>query len=171
MPIAHGFLGASIVAAIVPKPFKKRYYISVLIGAFLANLADFDFLFVFATHDKDWHRGFTHSIIFSLIVGLLFCFYFGRNKWRKSLSFGLAFASHFILDFITTKVGDGLELFFPLTNKRYGLRWFGLSEYPSKMLQSELVQALMLEFLIFSALFILVVVIKMILNNKLYKNR
>ena len=162
MPIAHGFLGASIVAAIVPKPFKKRYYISVLIGVFLANLADFDFLLVFATHNKDWHRGFTHSIIFALAIGLLFYLYFGKQRWREALAYGLAFASHFVLDFITTKVGGGLELFFPFSNERYGLRLFGLSEYPSRMSPLEMISALMIEFVIFFLLFLLII---FVLNN------
>ena len=157
MPIAHGFLGASIVAAIVPKPFKKRFYFSILTGAFLANLADFDFLFVFATHNKDWHRGFTHSIIFALVVGLLFYLYFGNKHWREALAYSLAFASHFVLDFITTKIGGGLELFFPFSNERYGLRLFGLSEYPSRMSPLEIISALLIEFVIFFSLFLLII--------------
>lgn len=164
MPIAHGFLGASIVAAVYPKAFKARYYLPILTGAFLANLADFDFLLVFATDDKNWHRGFTHSIIFSFAVGLLFYVYFGRNEWRKAMAFSLAFASHFVLDFITTKIGGGLELFFPFTNEKYGLRWLGLSEYPSKMLLSEMFLALMIEFVIFFSIFLAVIFVRNIFN-------
>ncbi len=159
MPIAHGFLGASIVAAVYPKAFKARFYLPILTGAFLANAADFDFLLVFATHDKVWHRGFTHSMIFSIAVGLLFYIYFGQSKWRKSLAFGLAFASHFVLDFVTTKVGGGLELFFPFTNERFGLRWFGLSEYPSKMSPTEIILALLIEFVIFFSVFLMVILV------------
>ncbi|MEO6590007.1 MAG: metal-dependent hydrolase [Pyrinomonadaceae bacterium] len=166
MPIAHGFLGASIVAAVYPKVFKARYYLPILTGAFLANAADFDFLLVFATHDKDWHRGFTHSIIFSLIVGLLFYIYFGRTEWRKSLAFSLAFASHFVLDFITTKIGGGLELFFPVTNERFGLHWFGLSEYPSKMSLTEIILAVLIEFAIFFSIFLAVIFLRDKFRNR-----
>ena len=160
MPIAHGLLGASIVAAIIPKSLKARYYFPILTGAFLANLADFDFLFVFATQDKDWHRGFTHSIVLSSFVGLLCFLYFGNKHWREASAYGLAFASHFILDFITTKIGGGLELFSPFSNARYGLRWFGLSEYPSRMSPLEIVLSLLMEFAIFGSLFWLIFLVQ-----------
>lgn len=170
MPIAHGFLGASIVVAIYPQSFKTRYYLPVLTGAFLANSADFDFLLVFLTSYKSWHRGFTHSIVFSIVVGLLFSLYFGRTEWRKSLAFGLAYASHFILDFITTKIGGGMELFFPFAKERYGLRFFGLSEYPSKMSLSEILQALLIEFLIFSFMFLIIMTLRNKFRKKLITN-
>lgn len=160
LPIAHGLLGASIIAAVYPKPFKFRYYLPILAGAILANTPDFDFLLVFATHNKDWHRGFTHSIAFSIVVGLLFYFYFGQNEWRKALAFSLAFASHFILDFLTTDIGGGIELLFPLTSEKFGLRWFGLSEYPSRMSVLEIISALAIEIVVFSSLFLLIVLAK-----------
>lgn len=160
LPIAHGLFGASIVAAIMPKPFKFQYLVPCFIGGVLANLPDFDFALVFITGDEKWHRGFTHSIAFAVFIGLLFYFYFGRKRRREAAAFGFAFASHFFLDFITTKIGGGLELFFPFSAARYGLRWFGLSEFPSKMYPLEVVQALVIESIIFSALFLLVIFLK-----------
>lgn len=157
LPISHGLLGASIVAAIIPKSIKERYYFSILTGAFLANLADFDFLLVFALHDKGWHRGFTHSIFLSILVGLLFSIYFGNKRRREALAYSLAYASHFILDFITTKIGDGVELFSPFSNERYGLRFSGLSEYPSRMSPLEIIFSFIMEFLIFGSLFWLII--------------
>lgn len=157
LPISHGLLGASIVAAIIPNSVKERYYFSILTGAFLANLADFDFLFVFVLHDKSWHRGFTHSIFLSVLVGLSFYIYFGNKRRREALAYSSAYASHFILDFITSKVGDGVELFSPFSDERYGLRYFSLSEYPSRMSPLEIILSLMMEFLIFGLIFLLIV--------------
>lgn len=160
LPISHGLLGASIVAAIIPESVKKRYYLPILTGAFLANLADFDFLFVFALHDKTWHRGITHSIFLSILAGLLFFIYFGNKRRREALAYSSAYASHFILDFITTKIGDGVELFSPFSDERYGLRWFGLSEYPSRMPPWEIILSLLMELLIFGSLSLLIIMLQ-----------
>jgi inner membrane protein len=155
LPIAHGFLGASIVAAVYPTP-AKRSYLPLLIGAFLANAADFDFAFSVFFGLKGWHRGFTHSIFFALIFTFILVILAGKKYYRESLAFGLAYASHFILDFATTKQGDGIELLFPLTNARFGLRWFGLSEIPSHLSIVEIITTIGLELLIFGSLFLLV---------------
>ncbi len=169
LPIAHGLFGASFVAAIIKKPFEFRLLVPLFAGTMLANLPDFDFLLVFATGDDEWHRGFTHSIAFAVFVGLLIFTYFGRQRWREALAYSAAFASHFVLDFVTTKIGGGLQLFFPFSDERYGLRWFGLSEFPSKMYFSEVVRAMSIEFVIFSSILLLVIILKKILSNKRLK--
>ena len=149
LPIAHGLLGASIAAAIHPKPTRK-YFLPLFIGAFLANAADFDFGFSIFFGLKGWHRGFTHSIAFGLIFTLALMILFGRNYFREALAYGLAYTSHFILDFATTEKGNGVELLFPFTTDRFGLRWFGLSEIPSRLAASEILNTIGLEFLIFA---------------------
>jgi inner membrane protein len=160
LPIAHGLFGSSFVAAVLKRPLDKRFLAPLFAGAVLSVLPDFDFLLVFATGNDLWHRGFTHSIFFAVFVGWVICLYFGRGRRREGLAYALAFASHFILDFSTTKIGGGLQLFFPFSEKRYGLRWFGLSEFPSKMAPVEVIRALSLEFVIFFSLFVLVIVLK-----------
>lgn len=155
LPFAHGLLGASVVAAIHPKPFGK-YWLPLLLSGFLANAADFDFALVFLLGSKEFHRGFTHSIMFAVVICAVYLLYFGREKYRQALAYGLAFASHFILDFVTTKIGGGLELFFPFSKERIGLRWFGLSEVPSKLSILEIFQAIGLELLLFTPLFLIV---------------
>lgn len=152
LPIAHGFLGASIVAAIYPK-INKFYSIPLFIGGFLANLADFDFVLVLLSGDKSWHRGFSHSILFSLFVFFVIAVFLGKYRSRESIAFGLAYFSHTILDYVTTNIGGGLELFWFFSFERFGLRWFGLSEVPSKLSTFEIVQAIGLELLLFGLLF------------------
>ena len=160
LPIAHGLLGASVIAALLPAPASIRYVKPMLFGAFLANLADADFFLVLVTHSAEWHRGFTHSMAAALFVTALFVIYFGKNRLREGFAYGTAYASHFVLDYSTTREGGGLELFFPFTSQKYALDWFGISEVPSRMSLVELGQALIVEFAIFSALLILVLVIK-----------
>jgi membrane-bound metal-dependent hydrolase YbcI (DUF457 family) len=156
LPLSHGLLGASIVAAAHPHP-ARRYFLPLLLGAFLANAADFDFLLVFALGSRAWHRGFSHSLIFASIVCLIFVLLLGRNRIREAIGYGLAFASHAILDYVTTKEGGGVELFWPFSSERSGLGWVGLSELPSKLYAMEIIKALVVEFLIFALLLALIV--------------
>ena len=103
LPIAHSLIGAGIVAALHPQP-SARSYLPLLAGVILANAADFDFGFPVFLGLHGWHRGFTHSIGFALLFTLILTIWFGKNHLREALAFGLAYASHCVLDFATTRV-------------------------------------------------------------------
>jgi membrane-bound metal-dependent hydrolase YbcI (DUF457 family) len=158
LPISHSIVGASIVAAIHPQP-TKRYYAPLFMGAFLANAADLDFILVFLFQSKAWHRGFTHSILFALLVCLSFVLILGRRHTKAALAFGLAYSSHFILDYATTKNG-GVELFWFFSSEMWKLGWFGLSESPSKMTAVEVVRAALVEILIFAPFLALIIYLR-----------
>lgn len=157
LPVSHALLGASIVAAAHPSPF-KRYSTPLLLGALWSNVADFDFLFVFAFHSRAWHRSFTHSVVFALLVFLLLILYKGRRRIKEATVYGLAFASHGILDYLTTKVGGGVVLLWPFSNERLGLGWFGLSEVPSKLSALEVMMSALMEFAIFAPLLVVILI-------------
>ncbi len=157
--IAHGLLGASIVAAIHPQP-PNRYFTPLFIGGVLANLPDFDFLLVFALHSRAWHRGFSHSILFAAFTCLLLVLILGKHRMREAIAFGLAFASHGILDYVTTKEGGGVELLFPFSMDRLAFGWMGLSELPSKLSAVEILKALCLEVALFVPLLVLLLVLR-----------
>ena len=159
LPISHGFLGASIVAAIHPK-INKFYSLPLIIGGVLANSADLDFVFVLLSGDKTWHRGFSHSMIFSLFIFFLFVYILGREKLKEAIAYGFAYFSHTILDYSTTKSGGGLELFWFFSDIRFGLRWIGLSEIPSKLSKIEIMKTAGMEFLIFGSLFLVVFLLR-----------
>lgn len=159
LPVAHGLLGASLVAAIHPQP-TKRYFIPLLFGAFLANAADFDFALVFIQDSKTWHRGFSHSISLALIIGLFFVLFLGKHRIREAIAYGLAFASHGVLDYITTKEGGGVELFWPFSSERLVFGWVGLSELPSRLPAIEIIKALVVEFVLFAPLLMLIIILK-----------
>ncbi|HEY0079587.1 MAG TPA: metal-dependent hydrolase [Pyrinomonadaceae bacterium] len=156
LPIAHGLLGATIVAAIHPHP-TKRYSIPLFVGAFLANAVDLDFLLVFTLHSRTWHRGFSHSIMLALSVCLIFVVSLGWRHVREAIAYGLAFASHGILDYVTTKEGGGVELLWPFSSDRLVLGWVGFSEVPSRLPAMELVKSLILEVALFTPLLILMI--------------
>jgi membrane-bound metal-dependent hydrolase YbcI (DUF457 family) len=167
LPIAHGLLGASIIAAINPQP-PKRHVIPLLAGAFLANCADADFLLVWLGHSKSWHRAFTHSLAFALLFCLVSIIIFGASRLREPLSYGVAFSSHGVLDYLTTKVGGGVELLWPFTTERFGLGLIGLSELPSRLSTVETMKALIMEFMIFAPWLGLVLLVRHAIGRRQY---
>ena len=151
LPFAHGLVGAGIVAALHPRPSRRRFA-PLLVGALLANCADLDFVLVALAHDRSYHRGFTHSLAFSLAFCVAMLAVFGRARLREALAYGLAYASHAPLDYSTTKLGGGLELLWPFSSERFGLGLFGLSEIPSRMPPAGILKAALLEILLFAPL-------------------
>lgn len=151
LPIAHGLLGASVVAAFGRAPAERRLA-PLVAGALLANAADFDFALAFAFHSRAWHRGFSHSVAFSLVVCLVLVLALGWRRVREAVAYGLAYASHGILDYLTTKEGGGVELLWPFSSERLVFGMVGLSELPSRMPAVEVVKSLVLEFALFAPL-------------------
>ena len=150
MPVSHSLFGAGLVAAVLPRAARPRYWVPLVLGAVLANAADLDFLLVFAFRSRAWHRGFTHSLAFALVVFLCFLLALGRRRAREAVAYGLAYASHVLLDFATTRETRGLELLWPFSADRFGLRWWGLSELPSRLPPAEVLKSLCLEFALFA---------------------
>ncbi len=70
------------------------------------------------------HRGFTHSLVFALITGILITWLFFRHDFSSRrgvgyvLFFSLSTASHAVLD-ATTNGGLGVAFFAPFDNTRY----------------------------------------------------
>lgn len=153
LPIAHGLVGACIVLALHPSPTAGRYRLPLFVGAFLANCADLDFLLAFALDSRAWHRGFTHSLLFALVVSLAALPLFGKSRVRALAAYGLAFASHGVLDFVTTKHGGGVELLWFASRERLKLGLVGLSEIPSRLTAVEVLTAAVIEVMIFAPLF------------------
>ena len=105
-------------------------------------------------YDSFWgHRGFTHSLVFAAIIGVVVTMiFFKGNKahWTKYiLFFALCTASHDLLDMMTNG-GRGVALLSPFNNERFFLPWrpiqvspIGIgsffSEWGKRVLMSELV--------------------------------
>ena len=156
LPISHGLLGASILAAAHPQPI-KNYCMPRLLGAFVANAADLDFFLVYILHSRAWHRGFSHSIVLAAVVCLMLVLSLGRRHIKEAIAYGVAFASHGILDYLTTKEGGGVELLWPFSSDRLGFGWAGLSEVPSRLPAIEIFKCLVVEFALFTPLLILII--------------
>jgi membrane-bound metal-dependent hydrolase YbcI (DUF457 family) len=114
-------VGAVVVAALHPQPFRHRG-LPLFVGAALANCADLDFGLALLTHDRSWHRGFTHSLAFSLLLTVTALAVWGGARLREVLAYGACYTSHGLLDYSTTKFGGGVQLLWPITQERFGLR-------------------------------------------------
>jgi inner membrane protein len=96
-------------------------------GAIASMLPDADvILFRFgATYDSAWaHRGFSHSIGFATLLGIV-----AATLFRKSMAPALAFAfvalsaaSHGMLDMLTNG-GHGIAILWPASDQRFFFDW------------------------------------------------
>jgi inner membrane protein len=103
--ITHFALGACIGELIATKRIGKK---SLLLGAVAQSIPDGDFIFSLWMDPSSSvlaHRGFTHSILFGLIVTLLLAWIFHRGWGRTTVTFkfwvfffGTQIFTHIILD-------------------------------------------------------------------------
>ncbi|MGE3801306.1 MAG: metal-dependent hydrolase [Candidatus Kapaibacterium sp.] len=88
-------------------------------------------------YESFWgHRGFTHSLLFALIVALLVVLTFFRSEaadsrrwWKLVLFFFLVTSSHALLDMLTNG-GHGVALFAPFDNSRIFFPWSPIKVSP-----------------------------------------
>ncbi len=121
LPIAHGLIAASVVAAVRPYGARRVNYRMLLVGAALGICPDFDYLLNWIPGlGGGWHHGFTHSFAFAIALGWLTAAVLGRRDARTVSAYGLATFSHSLLDFLLTE-SRGIELLWPLTSQRFRL--------------------------------------------------
>ncbi len=151
--------GHAVLASSLSIPFTQGLNKTklILLGIICSILPDADiiaFNFGIPYSHMFGHRGITHSIFFSLILGWLVSrlFYPSVNRSiRKSTSlyFVICTLSHAILDAMTTG-GRGVAFFAPFTDERYFLPWrfikvspIGMdrffTEWGAEVLKSELI--------------------------------
>jgi len=80
-------------------------------------------------YESFWgHRGFSHSIVFAVLLGFLITLLFYRKQFLTlqgvllSLFFGICTISHGVLDALTTG-GMGVAFFSPFNDMRYFFPW------------------------------------------------
>jgi inner membrane protein len=134
--LTHAFVGGTLsLYGDVPV---SRPKLSVTL-AVLAVIPDMDALSVPLGLGHDHllgHRGFTHSLVFAAIIGLVVLAVlfrkvprFSRDWWTLWGLFFLATASHGILDALTYLAG-GVALWAPFDATRYGFPWRPLPPPP-----------------------------------------
>jgi inner membrane protein len=108
-------LGAAVGEAALGKKVGHK---AMLYGAIAGTIPDLDVIsqyFVDTVTALEWHRGFTHSIVFSVVFGLFFGWLVSRwdkrASWKQwSWLWFLCFITHPLLDAHTTW---GTQLFWP----------------------------------------------------------
>ena len=125
---SHAVAALSIGTCFYRPGMPKRAWIA---GALCSVLPDIDVIgFHFGIHYGDFwgHRGFTHSLLFAVILGTFVALLGFRRAspgasrlWIWSYLF-LATASHGFLDAMTDG-GLGVAFFSPFDNHRYFLLW------------------------------------------------
>ena len=127
LPIAHAFVGASIVVASRSRTTIHEWKALVL-AASLAVLPDFDFFITwFGNGDETWHRGFSHSATFAIIIAVGTAILVRKSFLRNAMVYGAASLSHGLLDLLTTRSPGGVKFFWPFYSERMKL---GLFDYP-----------------------------------------
>ena len=122
-PLTHALAGATLAWAATGHRLGRR---SLAISATAALLPDIDVLIRSAADPLlaiEHHRGFTHSLLFiplgGLVAALPFAVRLDRRRWRWAVLAGiLAYASHTFLDAATTY---GTQWFWPFSRLRVGL--------------------------------------------------
>ena len=122
-PLSQGVIGA---VAAQQKTTKNHFVIATLLG-FLSGMApDLD-IFIKSSNDPllylEFHRQFTHSLIFipigGLVCAMFFYYFFLRNKditFKQTYIYStLGYATHGLLDSCTTY---GTQLLWPFTDDR-----------------------------------------------------
>ncbi|WP_103071413.1 metal-dependent hydrolase [Aquimarina sediminis] len=152
---AHGFTAYALGKSFSKELYTKKLWILGILCSVLPDADVIGFKFGIAYEDFWGHRGFSHSLLFALLLGILITLIFYRKKaFTKTgvalvLYFFICTASHGILDAMTTG-GLGIAFFSPFNDLRYFLPWrpiqvspIGASKFFSiwgiKVLLSELI--------------------------------
>lgn len=122
--ITQAALGAAIGESILGKKIGVK---GAIIGAIIATIPDLDVI-LYLFYDKldmlSIHRGFSHSITFSIIGSFLIAYILSKLKWFQNIKSTtliifswLCLFTHMLLDTFTAY---GTQLFLPFSNRRLG---------------------------------------------------
>lgn len=126
----HGFAAYTISKVLFDKITTLKLLIAVVICSMLPDADVIGFKFGIAYNSMFGHRGFTHSIVFALLLAwMVKSIFFGSEKLTSKngklifLLLFLATVSHPLLDMLTNG-GYGVALFSPFSNHRYFFHGF-----------------------------------------------
>ena len=127
--ITHGLAAIAIGKAFSREQHGPAFWCALVACSLLPDIDVVGFAFDVAYGDFWGHRGFTHSLLFALLTGLVIGALFHRRNrpsatpiWRYVALFSSVTASHGIFDGMTNG-GLGIAFFAPFDNGRYFLPW------------------------------------------------
>ena len=120
--ITQAGVGAAIGHALLGRKFKPK---GAILGAVVATIPDLDVL-LYTVYDSyemlSIHRGYSHSILFTLIGGFLMAYFLSKWSYTNAFSFlrllifsWLCLITHVLLDTFTAY---GTQLYLPFSNER-----------------------------------------------------
>jgi len=122
--VTQAVLGGALGELILGKKVGKK---GAVLGAIVATIPDLDVIIIPFCNDLQKitvHRGYSHSILFSILGAVVIAFILSKIKFFKSISYSrlwifswLVLFTHILLDAFTTY---GTQLFLPLSDKRIG---------------------------------------------------
>jgi inner membrane protein len=125
----HVFTGLALAGTYVTGPMPARFWALSAACAVLPDADALGFYLGVPYGSMFGHRGFSHSLLFALILGLLVTQLFFANtarfsrEWRSLAAFFfIVTASHPLLDMLTNG-GLGAAIFSPFNNARYFFPW------------------------------------------------
>ncbi|HEV2665855.1 MAG TPA: metal-dependent hydrolase [Blastocatellia bacterium] len=165
LPVAHGLVGATVVAALRKDFSIRKDWRALSLGAVLAIIPDLDLVLSWVLgYGAQSHGGFTHSVVFSMAAGFLACLLTMGNNARGFMIYALATLSHGILDVVTRKGFGGAALLWPFSSHKFRLGWFDYFEfYPNPATEPIIVilrnalEVCCYEIMIFTPVFLIVV--------------
>jgi len=119
--ITHPIIPLAAAYLIGREKISTRLIIFAGIASIIPDVDVISFNFGIGYGDPYGHRGFTHSVAFSVFLGLFACLFANYFKTTKTLIFSMIFigaSSHGILDALTDG-GYGVAFFWPIDNSRY----------------------------------------------------
>lgn len=122
---AHALVPIAFRIGIGPGQISKRLLGVAALATMIPDLDVVAFLFNIPYGDAFGHRGFTHSIAFAGVAGLIAAYFAGLLNSTRKTSFWLVFVSvlsHPVLDALTNG-GLGVAFFWPLSDTRYFMPW------------------------------------------------
>jgi len=131
MPTIFSHAAVGFIATKVTGPGSATNKKVIAASMILAALPDADGLLFgrIPYGDPFGHRGFTHSLFFACVAGLLTAGLFSRANWAAEWSFwklaglfAVVTASHGFFDAMTDG-GLGVAFFAPFSNRRYFFPW------------------------------------------------
>lgn len=115
--------------ALWPERMPAGFRRALVVGPLLGMCPDADYLLSrLRVLGWGWHHGFTHSVVFAVIVGATVRWGLGLRGWRGALACVLPVLSHVVLDYLVTE-SRGVALWWPVTGRRYKLGIDALSYY------------------------------------------
>ncbi|HMV42004.1 MAG TPA: metal-dependent hydrolase [Leptospiraceae bacterium] len=122
---SHGIAALSFSSIFNTQIDKIRFYFLVFFFSILPDIDVISFLLGIPYSHPLGHRGFTHSILFSILIPIPFLYFFYRNRDFKLyqicilwFAFFLSSFSHAVLDAMTNG-GLGVCLFYPVSYDRF----------------------------------------------------